>query len=224
MRELTELVTTEDPAWPLVQSWIGSASNAVEVLPVDRKAADAALLQLQVTTRSPMGAIVHETGGLLVDHAWLRVLGSGSSRLPRSLPGWNEGKSSAPSGEQPPFLLIADDVVGGFFAIDGGGLTGALGNVHYFAPDSLDWQDLEASYSDFIAFVLSGDLSHFYGDSRWPTWRDDIAELPGDRAFSVYPFLWAEGPLIAERSRRPVPIAELWDLQQDIRRQMRGAR
>jgi hypothetical protein len=216
MRTLEELVTTQDPAWPLVQDWIRTASNAVDVLPVDRDAADAALLQLQVTTRSPMGAIVYQTGGLLVDHGWLRILGSGSSRLPRSLPGWNEGKS-----EQ--FLLLADDVLGGFFAIDGGGLTGALGKVHYFAPDSLDWQDLESTYSEFVVFALSGDLERFYQESRWPAWREEIADLPGDRALSVYPFLWAEGPPIAERSRRPVPIAELWELQQDIRRQLRGA-
>ena len=223
MRPLEELVTTQDPAWPVVRSWIGTASNPVEVLPVDREAADAALLRLQVTTRSPMGAIVYETGGLLVDHGWLRILGSGNPRLPRSLPGWNEGKSSSPPGAPPPFLLIADDVLGGFFAIDGGGLTGAPGKVHYFAPDSLDWQDLDSSYSDFVAFALSGDLERFYKDSRWPTWQDEIADLPGDRALSVYPFIWAEGPPIADRSRRPVPIAELWDLQQDMRRQMRGA-
>jgi len=223
MRTLEELVTTSEPAWPLVQGWIGAASNGVEVLPVDRRAADTALLQLQVTIRSPMGAIVHQTGGLLVDHGWLRILGSGCARLPRSLPDWNEGKAPSQSGEPPPFLLVADDAIGGFFAIDGGGLTGALGKVHYFAPDSLDWQDLELSYSDFVVFALSGDVEHFYGDSRWPAWRDEIAELPGDHALSVYPPLWAEGPSIAERSRRPVPIAELWSLQQDIRRQLDGA-
>jgi hypothetical protein len=170
-----------------------------------------------------MGAIVHQTGGLLVDHGWLRILGSGSSRLPRSLPGWNEGKGS-PAEEAPaPFLLVADDVLGGFFAVDGGGLTGALGKVHYFAPDSLNWEDLDSSYSEFVAFALSGDLEGFYEDTRWPSWRNEVADLPGDLAFSIYPFLWAEGPPLAERSRRAVPIAELWHLQQDIRRQMSGA-
>ncbi|HVX91562.1 MAG TPA: DUF2625 domain-containing protein [Candidatus Paceibacterota bacterium] len=223
MRPLEELVETQDPAWPLVQSWIETASNAVNVLPVDRDKADAALVQLQVTTRSPMGAIVHHTGGLLIDHGWLRVLGSGSQRLPRSLPDWNAQIVRSPAGAPPPFLLIADDILGGFFAIDGGGLTGAPGKVHYFAPDSLDWQNLGSSYSDFIRFLLSGDLERFYQGTRWPAWPDELADLPGDRGLSVYPFLWAKGPAIAERSRRAVPLAELWNLQQDIRRQMRGA-
>jgi len=36
-----------------------------------------ALVAVQVTTRSPMGAIIYETGGILVDHGWIRILGSG---------------------------------------------------------------------------------------------------------------------------------------------------
>jgi len=222
MRTLEELTATQDPAWPIVRAWIETATNSVDVLPVDRARADASLLSLQVTTRSPMGALVHETGGLLVDHGWLRILGSGSARLPRSLPDWNEGKAESPPGVPPPFLLIADDVFGGFFAVDGGGLTGVPGKIHYFAPDSLDWQNLDSSYSAFVRFALSGDLEHFYRDSRWPNWLDEIADLPGDRALLVYPFIWTKGPPIAERSRRSVPVGELWDLQQDIRRQLRG--
>jgi hypothetical protein len=148
------------------------------------------------------------------------VLGSGSPRLPRSLPEWNEGRVPATPASPPPFLLVADDVLGGFFAVDGGGLTRAPGRVHYFAPDSLDWQNLDLSYSDFIVFALSGDLERFYRDFRWLNWQEEVNNLPGDRALSVYPFLWATGPPIAERSRRPIPIAELWALQQDVRRQM----
>ena len=41
--------------------------------------------------RSPLGAVVYETGGILVDGGWLRILGSGNARLTRTLPGWNAG-------------------------------------------------------------------------------------------------------------------------------------
>ena len=85
MRPLSELIDTEDPAWPEVQEWIAGATNPVEVLPVDRANRDSALLAIQVTTRSPMGAIVYETGGLLIDHGWVRILVSGHSGLRRSL-------------------------------------------------------------------------------------------------------------------------------------------
>ena len=37
-----------------------------------------------------MGAVIFETGGILIDEGWLRILGSGHPRLPRSLPDWNK--------------------------------------------------------------------------------------------------------------------------------------
>jgi hypothetical protein len=53
-------------------------------------------------------------------------------------------------------------------------------------------------------------------------WRADVSTMPGDEAFSIYPFPWAEGPPIGERSRKAVPMAELWGLQLDIQRQLEG--
>lgn len=107
MRPLNELISSDDSAWPLVREWIDKASVNVEVLPADPKWADESLLATQVTTRSPMGAIVHNTAGIFIDHGWLRVLGAGGhERFQRSLPGWNANRSSG-------FYLIADDAIGG---------------------------------------------------------------------------------------------------------------
>jgi len=38
MRTLDELVSTQEPAWPMVRSWIEAASNTVTVLPVEATA------------------------------------------------------------------------------------------------------------------------------------------------------------------------------------------
>ena len=219
MRTLTELLS-EDPAWPLVQEWIASASNNVEVLQAQEPTRSETLHALQVTTRSPMGAIVYETGGIFVDRHWLRILGSGHPRMARTLVDWNRGRTWHEAASPPALLLVADDVVGGSFAVNGGALDGPPGQVHYFAPDTLEWESLDMGYSDFLCWTFSGDLEAFYVDYRWPDWPDEIALLQGDRAISVYPFLWAAGPPMAERSRRDVPMAELFELQFDIRRQL----
>ena len=92
MRSLDELINKEDPGWPLVKQWIDLAKNKVEILPKDSTNAEEALYKTQVTTRAPMGAIVYETGGLLVDNGWIRILGSGSVKLNRTLPDWNKGR------------------------------------------------------------------------------------------------------------------------------------
>lgn len=139
MRPLDQLINKSEPGWTLVQDWIGKAKNKVEVLPVDTVKAKDALFKTQVTTRSPMGAIVYSSGGLLVDGGWIRILGSGHDRLNRTLPDWNKGKSFKEFGEAPAYLLVADDAAGGFFAINGGGLGSDAGKVYYLSPDNLEW-------------------------------------------------------------------------------------
>src|SRR3954451_9118981 len=117
MRSVNELVNKTEPGWTLVKQWIDTAKNQVEILPCDTLKAKDALYKTQVTTRSPMGAILYATGGLLIDNGWIRILGSGNSKLNRTLPDWNKGKTLNEFGERPPYLLVADDAVGGFFAI-----------------------------------------------------------------------------------------------------------
>ena len=136
MRTIDELINKSDPGWTFVKEWIDSAKNKVEILPVDTIKAKDALYKTQVTTRSPMGAIVYMTGGLIIDNGWIRILGSGGEKLNRSLPEWNNGKAFQDFGQQTPFLLIADDAMGGFFLLNGGGLGNDLGKVYYFSPDN----------------------------------------------------------------------------------------
>ena len=69
---------------------------------------------------SPLGAVVFYTGGILIDNGWIRILGSGHPRLNRSLPQWNFSCGLPKSEAPPPWLLVADDVLGGFFALNGG--------------------------------------------------------------------------------------------------------
>ena len=214
-RSLQELLDTDEPAWPLVQSWLREATNPVEVLPPSEPARAEALVATQVTVRSPMGAVIYETGGLLVDHGWLRLLGSGHPRLPRSLPAWNLGRSWADPDAAPPFLLVADDVVGGFFAVNGGPLGEERGNVYYLAPDSLAWETMGGGYTDFLLWGLSGDLGAFYEGYRWPGWQAEVQALGGDQGFSIYPPPCTAGPPYGERHRGAVPLQELYRLYVD---------
>lgn len=212
MRPLNELINTEDPAWPMVQELIAGATTPVEVLPAHPVDREVALLAIQVTTRSTMGAVVYETGGLLIDHGWLRILGSGHPRLPRSLPSWNKGRTMFDDENPPGYLLVADDVVGGFFAVNGGALGAEMGAVFYFAPDSCQWECLDFGYSEFIGWSLQGDLAKFYESLRWPGWENEIASLGGDQAIFIFPFPATKGPPLGERHHGVVPIAELFGL------------
>jgi Protein of unknown function DUF2625 len=166
-----------------------------------------ALAALQVTTRSPLGAVAAHTGGLLVDGGWLRVLGAGCARLPRAIDRWN-GVGGAPRFAGG--LLVADDAAGGFFAWFREPRT-----VHYFAPDTLGWEDTGLGYGAWLEAMCTDTLARFYADLRWDGWE---AEVPPDRAAHFHPplFARAEGP----RSRKAVPVEEIWGLQQEWSRQL----
>lgn len=150
MQPLEALIDNADLGWTLVKGWIANAKNKVEVLTVDSLQAKEALYKTQVTTKSPMGAIIFNTGGLLIDDGWIRILGSGNAKLTRTLPDWNKGKSFKAFGEAPSFLLIADDAIGGFFILNGGGLGSDLGKVYYFSPDNLEYEPLDITYTEFL--------------------------------------------------------------------------
>jgi hypothetical protein len=111
-------------------------------------------------------------------------------------------------------LLVADDVVGGFFAMNGGAFEGQLGNIFYLAPDTLEWEDLEMGYADFIKWSLTGNMAQFYESFRWENWEEEVVRLCGNSGVLIYPYLWAEGEELNNRSRNVVPIKELWELIQ----------
>ena len=78
IRSVVDLTQVEEPAWPTLARMF--QRPGVEVLaPPDW--APEVLYRLQVTTRSTLGALALHTGGVLVDHGWLRLLGGGAYGL-----------------------------------------------------------------------------------------------------------------------------------------------
>lgn len=204
MRSLVELVESEDPAWPEIEAAVTAAPYPVVTLEPDPARADDELLRMQVTTRSWLGAVVHRSGGLVLDHGWLRVLGSGNDEhLLASIGAINQNVSGG--------IIVAQDVLGGQFAW----LPDAAGQpvIWYLAPDTLRWEDCELGYGDWLAAMLGGGITAFYADLRWPGWEREVAECRLDQAINVLPPLWTrEGKDISTASRRPIPMSETMSL------------
>jgi hypothetical protein len=200
-----DLVSDEDSIF-MVREWVSASPSQVTVLPAIPDSSIRTLEELEVTTRSPMGAVAFHTGGLLIDHGWVRVLGSGHPRLPRALDGWNfiNGAPRCKEG-----VLIADDVLGGFFAWFREPRT-----IHYLAPDTLKWEDSELGYSDWLEWCLSDRLAQYYADYRWDGWAEEIGPLDGAKGLVVFPPLFSEKTHIKDRDRGAVPVEELWTLTQ----------
>ena len=221
MRPVSELINKADPGWKVVKKWIDSAKNKVMILPVDTSKAKDALYKTQVTTRSIMGAIVYSTGGLLIDNGWIRILGSGSSIMLRTLPDWNKGKGFNEFGERPEFFLVADDAAGGYFAINYGSFGKDLDNIYYLSPSNLKWEPLEMNYEEFIWFCFSGDINKFYQGIKWNSWEKDMRSLKADEVFHIYPPLWSkEGKNVEMSVKKPVSVEEQFSYNLSLRKQM----
>jgi Protein of unknown function DUF2625 len=132
VRTLSELVETDDPAWPEIEAAVAAAPYSVLVLEADPRQADDELVKLQVTTRSWLGAVVHRTGGLVLDGGWLRVMGSGNGE--RHLASLSAINQSIAGG-----IVVAQDVLGGQFAWVA--VAGGEPTISYFSPDTLRWGD-----------------------------------------------------------------------------------
>ena len=136
----------------------------MEFVDSDREDGERTLLELQVTTRSPLGSLAFYAAVVYVDHRWVRVLGAGGPAAGASLvdpvPGGATGPPDLETG-----LIIAHDAIGGFFVVNGGGLPGEPREVVYLAPDTLQWEPTGWGNSDFLEFLFKGDLDHFYKGS-----------------------------------------------------------
>jgi hypothetical protein len=211
LKSLDELVHRRG-ALRTIKKLVEEADGRVEMLPGDPQSGASTLLALQVSTRTPLGALAYHTGGLLVDHGWLRILGNGHPRLLWGLTEWN---GLAVEGVMvPDKLLIAHDVLGGFFAIENNR------KVSYFSPDTLKWENTQLGHGDWLTWALSEDLADFYEDLRWPNWKREVKKLDGQTGLSIQPYLFKPGPPLKQRERKPVPIRELWGLYQELAQQL----
>jgi hypothetical protein len=222
VKPLEDLVAGEpDDAWAQVRAWQAASRRSVEILDCRRGDGEATLLAAQISTRSPMGAVALQSGGIQIDGGWIRFLGAGNERIGGGLREWNEslgGDRLDPRvGDA---LLVAYDALGGWFAINGGRWPDRLGGVQYLAPDGTGWQPLDLGYSGLLEWSMSGDLDEFYEGQRWPGWQSEVGSLGPDEAISIYPPLGFQATPVADRLRRAVPALELWGLHQEIARQV----
>ena len=173
-------------AWPLVKRWIDQAANDVTTLAPDAAGGQRVLDALGVTERSVLGALAVHTGGLVIDHNWLRVLGG---------PALLDWQAELDDG-----LVVGHDAAGGFFAVGK-----EDGEVRYLIPGGYEWLETEMGHAAWVHWTLMGDIEGFYADMREDGWEEPTAALghdEGHAASGPAPMreLWA-----AQRSRvRPL--------------------
>lgn len=220
---LNDLVVDDAGRWDHLHQLI-AGNPANQLLAPDMDHAFASLLRLQVRSDSTMGCVVLNTGAILADHGWFRILGSG--HVP-DLPGIADinglGDPEVRNGN-PGHLVVGFDVLGGQFAIDNGALGITPGHVCYFAPDSLEWESLGGGYPAFVEAALTGALSEAFSPLRWEGWQADIADLPLHMSIASYPPPFSrEGQDLSQTAKNPVPTTELLEFYANAAAELNGS-
>jgi hypothetical protein len=180
------------------------------------------LVALQMPSSSPVGAVALETGGILVDR-FLRVLGGGGPRMDGDLARWNGLGDRPLLRARDRALVVAHDAIGGFFAIDRGGMGDGHGEIFYFAPDTLGWEGIDMGYSEWLEAMMSGLFMDFFVENLWDGWRNEVSGLSLDVGLKVEPGLWTnESRPVEKTSRKAIPMLDLWKWEQQMEGQGAG--
>jgi hypothetical protein len=113
--------------------------------------------------------------------------------------------------------LIAYDILGGLFAIN----IEKLNSIEYFAPDTLEWEDLEIDYKEFLYWVTTNQLDIFYQELIVLDLLTLDLSLEKNEVALTYPFIWSMEYTPSGAVRKIVPFKELLEMNADFYRQLR---
>ena len=114
------------------------------------------------------------------------------------------------------YCLIAYDILGGLFAIN----IEKLNSIEYFAPDTLEWEDLEIDYKEFLYWITTNQLDTFYQELIVLDLLTLDLSLEKNEVVLTYPFIWSMEYTPSGAVRKIVPFKELLEMNADFYRQL----
>ena len=112
--------------------------------------------------------------------------------------------------------LIAYDILGGLFAIN----IEKINSIEYFAPDTLEWEDLEIDYKEFLYQVTTNQFDTFYQELIVPDLLTLDLSVEKNEVVLTYPFIWSMEYTSSGAVRKIVPFKELLEMNADFYRQL----
>ncbi len=112
-------------------------------------------------------------------------------------------------------LVIAYDIWGGLFAVEKYNINDNS-NLWYFAPDQLEWEEMEITYLDFLLWVCDEDFNMFHSSFTWAGMESEICDIKEYQGVLVYPYLWSQECDIETASKKFISILEIIQLNADM--------
>ena len=170
------------------------------------------LNNLNIDENSILGQVIINTGGIFIEN-YIRLFGSGDEKNSYNIYKYNLELKKYFYNDM---IIIGDDVFGGIFS-----LNKEKNTILYFAPDTLEWEDLEITYKDFIKYASSEKIDKFYKLYKWSTFQEDIKEIKFNEGILIYPFLWSNECNIEKAKKDIVPFSELLQINMEFRKKFK---
>ena len=192
--------------WNEIKYILKNSTRKVKI--INNKVYDDTLNNLNIDKNSVLGQVITNTSGIFIDN-YIRLFGNGSKDVSYNIYEYNlEFKKYFDDN----MIIVADDVFGGLFSV-----TKEKNNILYFAPDTLQWENLEIDYKDFIKYISSEKIDEFYKSYKWSTFQEDINDIKFNQGFLIYPFLWSNECDIEKAKKSIVPFSELVQINMEFR-------
>lgn len=195
----------ERELWNEVYDLIGESQKEISIFDGNESVGYAELEKMNLLSLSTLGVIIIYSSGICVDN-WIRILGQKTS-VHKGILFYNNYQKENVTMEK--MMIVAQDVVGGIFAINMGKYQKGLKKIWYFAPDTLQWECMDMSYAEFVAWAIQGNTDEFYSSMRWNGWKEDCNKAGFDEMMLIYPFLWAKECNLETATKKVVSSDEL---------------
>lgn len=197
----------ERELWNEIVCMINKSNREIKIYGGKESEGNIELSILGLESKSILGIIVLYTSGICIDN-WIRIIGQ-ECYDHKGIVSYNETNKKEKDLMLEGLLVVAQDIVGGIFAINRKRFVEGVCKVWYFAPDTLEWECLDISYDEFLEWLIQGDVDKFYSSMRWENWREECKNVNFDKVLLIYPFLWSKECDLNRGSKKAVPYEEL---------------
>lgn len=199
----------EQELWNEVLGIFNKSDKQINIYYGTEKNGEKQIETMGIDSNSILGTIILHTAGICIDN-WIRVIGQKSDEHD-GICQYNLEKCIITKG----MLIIAQDIVGGIFAINISKYSEGSQMIWYFAPDTLEWECLDMNYAEFIEWLALGNTDQFYHSMRWASWEKDCMNINFDMVYLIYPFLWSNECNLDIATKRVVPFIELKEINRE---------
>jgi len=190
--------------WSDLKDIFTQSSNKIEIFEPECDGTEL-IGKMGIDENTVIGLCIANAAMLRIN-GYLRIWGTGNGKNHRNIMEYGNELRKLFGGNR---VFIADDVWGGIFAISNGDFEGAPQHVWYFAPDTLQWESLEVTYSQFLSWVSDTGINEFYSSFLWSRISGLLDEIKFNQGLSIYPPLWAKECDSETASIKIIPFDEI---------------